>query len=103
MLTFSEESRNGINFLHTLSEAIVTAGSALVNRLTLAKKKYWNKGLTSIWTDSAIKIKRISYDDDFELQFDFLGKNTGLSNAVANNIKEFYIFCARMITYLGLT
>ena len=34
-------------------------------------------------------MKRISYDDDFELQFDFLEKNTGLSNAETNNIKVF--------------
>ena len=34
-------------------------------------------------------MKRISYDNDFELQLDFLGKNTGLSNAEGNNIKVF--------------
>ena len=38
MLKFSEESINRIKFVHTFSAAIVTVGSALVTRLTLAKK-----------------------------------------------------------------
>ena len=38
MLKFSDESINGIKFVHTLSATIVTVGSALVTRLTLAKK-----------------------------------------------------------------
>ena len=32
-------------------------------------------------------MKRISYDDDFELEFDFLGEKTRLSNAEPKNIK----------------
>ena len=38
MLKFSDESINGIKFVHTFSATIVTVGSALVTRLTLAKK-----------------------------------------------------------------
>ena len=38
-------------------------------------------------TDSAIRMKRISYDDDFELEFDFFEKKTCLSKAEAKNIK----------------
>ena len=37
-------------------------------------------------TDSVIKMKRISYDNDFELEFDFLGKKTRLSSAEPKNI-----------------
>ena len=84
-MKFHEESTNGIKFVYTTSEAIVSIRSAPVNRFTLTKTISRTKGYHQFEpsTDSAIKMKCISYDDDFGLEVDFLGKKTRLSSASA--------------------
>ena len=81
MIKFREESIDGIKFVYTPSEAIASIRSALVSMFTLAKAIPGTRGYQfETSTDSAIKMKRISYDDDIE-------KKTCLSNAEAKNIK----------------
>ena len=84
-----EESINGIKFVYTASEPIASVRSALVSRLTFAKTIPGTRGYHQLepLTYSTIKIKHISYDDNFELKFDFLQKKTHLSNAKTKNIK----------------
>ena len=72
-MKFCEESINGIKFAYTFSEATASVKSALVSRFTLAKTI---PGTRDYYHQFAIKMKRISYDDDFELEFEFLGKKT---------------------------
>ena len=62
---------NGIKFVYTSSEAI--SGTQSYHQFEPS-------------TDSAVKMKRISYVDDFELEFDFLEKKTRVSNTEPKNI-----------------
>ena len=84
-MKFCEEPINGIKFVYTTSEAIASIISTLVNRFTLTKTISGTQSYHQfeISTDSAIKMKCISYDDDFGLEFDLLGKKTRFSNASA--------------------
>lgn len=75
--------------MYTPSEATASIRSALVSRFNFAKKFPRTRSYHQFEpsTDSAIRMKRISYDDDFELEFDFFEKKTCLSKAEAKNIK----------------
>ena len=89
-MKFCEESINGIKFAYTSSEAAASVESALVSTFTLVK----TFPETRDYNQFAVKMKRISYDDAFELELDFLGKKPQLSNSEPKNMRvSQYLLC----------
>ena len=90
--------------MYTPSEATASIRSALVSRFNFAKKFPRTRSYHQFEpsTDSAIRMKCISYDDDFELEFDFFEKKTCLVRPKPRISKCANIFCASMKAYIGL-
>ena len=103
--TVPENSIHVIKFVYAPSETIANIRCELAGRLSLAKTIPGTRGYHQYTpsTDSSIKIKHISHDDEFELGFDFLGKKTHFSSTQVKHIPvSQYLLCKYDLTNIGL-
>ena len=89
MFNFCQESIHGIKFVYANYDEMESIRSTLASRFSSAKTIPGIRGYNQFTpsSESAIRMKRVSDDDDFDLEFDFLGNKSHCRKKEVENIK----------------